>query len=142
MKKTLFLFFLPLMFSCTNNNKDKKSDIPNHEYSEVANKQIKWLDMFSLDSNCYYIYFYSEHCVHCHSIKNEIIHIAINGTKDIRFCNDTNIVISDGDLSQTIGKESVAAVFIKGFPSVIKISNHKISHNICGATKVLQHIKE
>lgn len=142
MIKGLLLFMLPLLFSCSNGNEKKQGDIPNHEYSEIVDKKIKWNDIFFAKSNEYYIYCYFSHCTHCHSIKNEVIHIALNSDKDIRFCEDDNTVISDCDLNQTIGKSKVSDVFIKGFPSVIKITNHKISHNICGATKVIQFIRQ
>ena len=83
MKNKLFLLiFIPFLSSC-NNLKSATTIYPSvswdedyeveHFYYEIKDYEIEWEQIFDIELNEYYVYFYSKTCGHCSELKNWII---------------------------------------------------------------------
>jgi len=134
--KLLFVVFT--LFSCSS-NKTSKEEIKYHSYSEVAEKNIDWNESLS-KNNHYYVYCYSLTCKYCEEIRNEVIHIALKNVKTIYFCYQ-NVNKQDLDPSQTIGTKDISHLFIRGFPSLVEVSEKTVINNIVGKTKVINELR-
>ena len=62
------------------------------DYSEIADKKIHFADVFSIDKDSYYVYFYSRTCSHCQNLKNFIIEKSVE-RNDLYFVESSNEVM-------------------------------------------------
>lgn len=138
MKIQKLLLVLPVLLSCNNASGEKEQEIPEHYYSEVQDKVINWTDSLSKEGD-YYVYCFSKTCKYCDEIKNEVIDVALK-KKRIYFCNE-NIVTADLDPSTTKGVSDINLLFVRGFPSIITISNNIVKDNVVGKSNVLKIIR-
>lgn len=134
--KLVFVVFA--LMSCSSNNSTKE-EIKYHSYAEVSDKTISWENCLN-KSNHYYVYCYSLTCKYCEEIRNEVIHIALKNVKTIYFCYQ-NVNKQDLDPSQTIGTTDISHLFIRGFPSLVEVSNKTVINNIVGKTKVINELR-
>lgn len=111
------------------------SEIVNHDYSEISDYRIIWNNIFNIDSNDYFVYFYSRNCSHCEKLKNWVIEKRLNGT-EIYFIEDSKDIILVKDVKFTIGASSAEKIGILGFPSMLKITNHLIEINVAGEEQI------
>jgi len=139
MKLSRFLLLLlPTLLSCNSGSVEKKEEIPEHYYSEVQDKVVKWEDSLNKDGE-YLLYCFSKTCKYCDEIKNEVIDVALK-KKRIYFCNE-NIATADLDPSTTIGVKDISLLFVRGFPSIITIKNATVIDNVVGKSNVLKIIR-
>jgi len=136
--KWKFIFCVFALMSCSSNNVTKE-EIKYHSYAEVNDKTIDWAETLSKENN-YYVYVYSLTCKYCEEIRNEVIHIALKNVKTIYFCFQ-NVEKRDLDPSQTIGVKDMTYLFVKGFPSLVEVSNKTVINNIVGKTKVINELR-
>ena len=134
-----FLTFLLLLTSCQNNQTTSNSK---HEYSEIVEMKISCLDVFSIQENEYYIYYYQESCYHCHGIKSKIISFALNSEVSFYFVE----VIEDyGFLSRTkedtIGTNDPLKAFALMTPQLSLVKNGYITETYIGDEEILNIIE-
>ena len=77
-----FLLLLPLLVGCS--SKDESTS-HKYEYDDVKDKQISYLDVFNVNSDKYYLYYYQVTCYHCHGIKSKVIQFAIDSYEPFYF---------------------------------------------------------
>ena len=134
-----FLTFLLLLTSCQNNQTTSNLK---HEYSEIVEMKISCLDVFSIQENEYYIYYYQESCYHCHVIKSKIISFALNSEVSFYFVE----VIEDyGFLSRTkedtIGTNDPLKAFALMTPQLSLVKNGYITETYIGDEEILNIIE-
>lgn len=145
MKNKLFLLiFIPFLSSC-NNLKSATTIYPSvswdedyeveHFYYEIKDYEIEWDQIFDIELNEYYVYFYSKTCGHCSELKNWIIQKRIENCA-IYFIEDNENIKFLQDISQTIGSNNLKNFGILGFPSIIKIINKTIVSNVGGIANI------
>ena len=142
MKGKILLLAIPLLFSCsTNQAQEKAPEIKHHNYEEVSDKTINWIDVFLKPSD-YCVYFFSRTCPYCDSIRDEVIEIALTHKTTIYFCND-NAIETDPhlDAKSTIGIGDINEFRIKGFPSIIKVVNQVVNVHCPGKSATLNFIR-
>lgn len=107
------------------------SSYKEHSYDEVKDKHVFYSDIFSIESNTYYVYFYSTTCSHCNNLKEFIISLALQ-RDDIYFVEASQEIVFLKSIEETIGLTSIEGFGILGYPSLIKIEEHIIKKNIAG----------
>ena len=133
------LTFLLLLTSCQNNQTPSNSK---HEYSEIVEMKISYLDVFFIQDNEYYIYYYQESCYHCHGIKSKVISFALNSEVSFYFVE----VIEDyGFLSRTkedtIGTNDPLKAFALMTPQLSLVKNGYITETYIGDEEILNIIE-
>lgn len=138
---TIALTGCSLSQSTVEPTKINEEEIPTeHDYSEVASKQILWNNIFSVGLDDYFVYFYSANCSHCLEIKNEVIEYALNNN-NFFFVKSTNKDVVTKDTKNTIGVSFVGDFSIIGYPSLAKIKDGKVVKNIGGKSQILSAIR-
>ena len=134
------LLLLLSLSSCTQNevssstsNKEisYQSSTSERSYDEIKDKKIHYEDIFSIERYSYYVYFYSLTCSHCTSLKDFIIPQALK-RGDIYFVEACKEIVILENVDKTIGLTSVEGLGIKGYPSIIQISDFTLVKNLAG----------
>lgn len=107
-----------------------------YEYEDIKDKEIKWSNIFTIEFNHYYVYFYSSFCGHCLSIKNEVIRYSFCGSEKIFFVEASNEIKIGTNTELTIGATSIDEAWILGYPSLFDIENGVLIMNIAGANTI------
>lgn len=102
-----------------------------HSYDEVKDKHVFYSDIFSIESDIYYVYFYSTTCSHCNNLKEFIIPLALQ-RGDIYFVEASQEIVFLKSVEETIGLTSIEGFGILGYPSLIKIEEHIVKKNLAG----------
>lgn len=102
-----------------------------HSYDEVKDKHVFYSDIFSIESDIYYVYFYSTTCSHCNNLKEFIIPLALQ-RDDIYFVEASREIVFLKSIEETIGLTSIEGFGILGYPSLIKIEEHIVKKNLAG----------
>lgn len=133
MKKIMLLFESLLVISCTYHEKQIYKEFP---YDLL----IEWNDVFSQDGD-YYVYFYSEICGHCESIKQEMItwiqncgHIFIvDVLKGGTYKNDYEGIKNITNIND---------LYILGTPTIYGFVNHTINEYYVGTESILKFLEK
>ena len=89
--KKLFLAVASILFvsSCGSARTQKVE----HNYHEIKDDLIDWIEVFEQPEPYYLVYFYSERCGHCSSIKSEVISYYLKHIKRMYFvCTDYDAI--------------------------------------------------
>ena len=134
-----FLTFLLLLTSCQTSQTPSSTK---HDYSEIAELKISYLDVFNVEENEYYIYYYQESCYHCHGIKSKVISFALDSDIGFYFVE----VIEDyGFLShtkeETIGTNDPMKAFALMTPQLSLVKNGYIAETYIGNEEILNIIE-
>ncbi len=107
-------------------------------YEDMSNKFINWHGIFGIELEEYYVYFYSPYCGHCQTIKDKVIQYALCGSIQLFFVSPSNEVLLGMNIELTIGASSIEALWILGYPSLLKIKESTVTMNIPGATTIIE----
>lgn len=110
-----------------------------YAYSDVIDKTIFWDEVFSIDKDSYYVYFYSKTCSHCAELKNFIIGKALE-RNDIYFVQSSNVVRYTQDEQSVLGIDSIEKLMIVGYPSLLKIEFGKVCKNLVGGAQIKKEL--
>lgn len=103
-------------------------------------KTILWDECFTIESNDYYLYFYSETCGHCKNLKEDILSFYSNTTLDLYFVNVTNYYVYGNDVDSLIGVYTLEKLFIPGTPFLLEVKNFLIFRYYMGVTQIKNFI--
>lgn len=129
------------VFSSSSSQSSTKqiSEEINHTYSEIKNKKLTWNYLFFDAESPYFVYCYSLTCSHCNSIKNKIIEYALK-VENFYFYEDSLLTKFSDDIDSTIGISSSENLAIKGFPTLLKIEQSKLTKNIYGEGSIFNEL--
>lgn len=111
------------------------------EYSDIADRIIRWEGIFDIDENNYFIYLYSPYCGHCQEIKKQVLLYAFCGEVDMYFIEISEEVTFGSDIELTIGATSTEQLWILGYPSLLEIKNANLIANIAGAKGIKEKLR-
>ncbi len=142
------LVLIPFMFCLLGCNEQKESVTKeeevsvqvSHDYSEVDEYSLFWETMFDVESPNYYVYIYSVSCSHCNELKNYIIDRALT-MQNIYFVKGTSKDQIGKDTNSSKNAENPADIWILGYPSLLKIANHKCVKNLAGINQIKGELK-
>jgi len=144
-KKLVLMPFIFCLLSCNEQKESatKEEEISvqvSHDYSEVDEYSLFWETMFDVESPNYYVYIYSVSCSHCNELKNYIIDRALS-MKNIYFVKGTSKDQIGKDANSSKNAENPADIWILGYPSLLKITNHKCEKNLAGINQIKGELK-
>ena len=106
-----------------------------YTYIDVMDKTIFWDDVFSINKEEYYVYFYSRTCSHCNELKPFIIEVGLS-RDDIYFVEASSDVKYAKDSQSIIGVTSIEDLGILGYPTLLKIIKGVVSKNLVGNVQI------
>lgn len=137
MKIFCFFVFLFALLSCSNQqaNSAKKLD-----YLDFENRTILWGEVFSIDSDLYYVYIFSKTCSYCNEIKDDILDFA-DKNEYFYFLEYVEEVVISNYVDDTIGINDINNLKILGTPSLLKIDNGILVDNVSGKSKIMNLLR-
>lgn len=133
-KFKLTLLSAAILTACTSNG-----EVIEHNYHEIKDKLISWDDIFIQKEDSYLIYFYSERCIHCNEIKQEIISFFLEDITTMYFVC-TNIKAEFGPTKELNGIDSINDFYIFGTPFLLELKNHIVEDYYAGVNEVKDRI--
>lgn len=142
--KKAYLLFAVMLTSCFSNGptstKTSSKSIPTSSvaeasYDDVKDKTIYWSNIFSINEDDYYVYFFSKTCSHCQSLKDFVIKKALE-KGNIYFVESSDQDVFLKDVSSTIGLTNIEGFGILGHPSLVEIIDKTIVKNIAGTQSI------
>lgn len=115
------------------------SNYVQHDYEEISDKLLLWSNIFGIDKEAYYVYFFSKTCSHCGQIKEFMIEQALS-RDDIYFVESSDEDVYIKDPKQTLGLTSIEGFGIVGYPSLVRIVSGIITLNVVGSPNVKSEI--
>ena len=140
--KFLTLLLVPLLAGCSSSKGEASNldELDALDYSDFADLNLEWKNLFSPAKSQYFVYIYSNLCLHCANIKKEVLG-AIKDNKELFYLMEyTSDIPTSFNVSETIGKEKIEEVFIMGTPTLIEITNHYIGLNIAGEKEITDYL--
>lgn len=131
------IVFLGLLCSCSTKKTSQKKE---YNYDDYESIQISYSEVFDKTEESYLVYFYSEYCGYCQSIKEEVLSFVDGNYFPIYLCHDTDNFLMGYEYEQSIGCQTSSCLIVCGTPSLIRIENHKIVLNACGVNSVLAYL--
>ena len=138
------LFLLPILFLCSCRGEEEPVNTGfvfdwtsngTYAYSQVMDKTILYSNIFGIDREDYYVYFFSKTCSHCNDLKEFIIPLALErGNLYFVEANDQITIIKDASI--TIGISGIENFGILGYPSLVKIEEKVVIKNIAGINPI------
>lgn len=142
MRKFLSLLSLLITISCSSSTSSSRRT-GHHHYEEVANYSLSYLDVFNVEEENYYIYYYQETCGHCLMIKDDIIEYAIKTKSPPVFF--VHIEKDEGFLSHEIEDTLYTSNPLKAFmmvtPQLSLVEHGVITKTVIGASDILLTIE-
>ena len=135
-QKTILLFITIVLGGCfkqetTSSSKTRTStSIEVLEYEDFKDRFLLYSNIFFIDKENYYVYFFSRTCGHCNNLKPFILKKAKE--EDIYFVESCEEIVFSEDVSSTIGLTSIDGFAILGYPTLIKIEEKTITKNLGG----------
>ncbi len=114
------------------------STLDSRDYDEVSNLTINANQMFEITANLYYVYFFSINCSHCISLKDYVIDFAIKYPETFYFVdeNTTDSIPTTINMELNIGASKFADIYLRGYPTLMKIDNHIVSAIYTGVAQI------
>ena len=108
-----------------------------YEYEDLNEKLIKWSDIYTIERNHFYVYFFSRTCGHCERIKNLVIPMLLNrriyyaceASEEHQICYNPEM----GHLTQI-------DFCIRGYPTIVEIQNWALVRYASGENEVLSFL--
>lgn len=111
-------------------------DIPSKtELDYTSFEHIIIVDINSIETNNYYLYFYTEQCFYCASIKHEILSFA-SKTNNFYFVNVATTYISCNGLDGN----KLNTYCIYGTPTLKHFINKQLDFTLIGASKIRDYL--
>lgn len=143
------LIILPAVFalsSCTESGKiinffsfDSEEEKIEHDYVEISEYKINWEEIFQVQRDNYFAYFYSLTCGHCKNLKNSVIEYALKN-KNLYFLEANEKIVIEKDVTHSIGAVSIEEMAILGYPSLINIQQGVCVFNVAGEKEIISKL--
>ena len=136
MGKIKLVFLFVLLVGCS--TQSPSSRIPKHEYEEIKDKQISYRDVFNVEEDIYYLYYYQLTCYHCNGIKSRMIEYALHSEIPFYFIE---IEKDEGFLSrtaeETIGTNNPMEAFALMTPQLSLVENGYVTITVHGKEEIM-----
>ena len=135
--KKIALFLCLFLFSCSLN---QYKQVKQHDYCDV-DAQISWSDVFNQCEDQYLVYFYSESCGYCQTIKNDVIEYYLSKKEAMYFVDSGGEDAKFGPVKDLTGIFDIESFYIFGTPFLIKTKEKKIDSYYAGMNQILEYIR-
>lgn len=139
--KRWLLISLFLFSSCTSNSFEHENlgNIKDNSLDYPLEK-VSWKDVLNMEDKRYFAYVFSYDCYYCKEIKDDVLKFANSSVLKVYFIEYSKEITLGQYTENTIGKNTIEDIFIKGTPTLLLIENKRISLNVAGKTNVLETI--
>ena len=138
MKKLISLVIPLMILSSCQASETKKVE---HNYHEIRDDLIDWVEVFNQPEHDYLVYFYSERCGHCASIKSEVISYYLKNIKRMYFvCTDYDAIY--GPQADLRGINNIDDFYIFGTPFLVELFEHTVIEYYAGTNAILNYINQ
>ena len=139
----LTMLLTPLLLGCSSvkSEANKKDEQKTLDYTDFAELHLDWKSLFLPAKSQYFVYIYSNSCLHCARIKKEVLSTIDDHRELFYLMEYTSDIPTAFNVSQTIGKEKIEDVFIMGTPTLIEITNHFVGLNIAGEKEITDYLE-
>lgn len=146
MKKISLLSVMLLVGCSINGNVAKENDEieqqKQFDYSDVTTS-IHWTDVFLQEEERYLVYFYSEYCGYCKSIKEEFLSYYLLDKETIYFVDAIKEdAVFCGNAENIIGMKSIEDFYIPGTPFLLEIIENTATNYYVGLENIRLYINE
>ena len=147
MHKKLLAVGMLLCTSCgqsgpVQEQKDEKEEVV-LDYSITSNDQIKWNEVFTQGEARYLVYFYSNYCGYCRSIKEEILNYYLLNKDKIYFVDSIEQkAVYNSPAEKTMGVKNIDDFYIVGTPTLVEITNWMVTNLYVGADNIKLYIQQ
>ena len=140
MRPICFLsIFILFVASCSNTTTSSKVK---YDYSMVEEYKITYLEVFNINIDEYYIYYYQTTCLHCAKIKNVMIEYALENKGTMYFIE---VLKDEGFRSinkeDTIGAKDPLDAFAFMTPQLSLVKDKTIMETYLGEEEILKIIE-
>lgn len=141
--KILTLLLLPLLTGCSTTKIEATSKVEQKEldYTDFEELKLEWKNLFLPAKSQYFVYIYSDSCLHCAHIKKEVLSTVEEHNELFYLMEYQSEIPTSFNVSETIGKEKVEEVYIMGTPTLIEITNHYVGLNIAGEKEITDYLR-
>ena len=131
---------------CSPSNKTTTKSTNNQDYPildyKIVDTSISWIDVFEQEEERYLVYFYSEYCGYCKSVKEEFISYYLLNKEKIYFLDAfKEKAIYKNDPSKLIGGDNIEDFYIPGTPFLVELINWSITNYYFGAESIKMYVK-
>lgn len=144
MKKIYTPLFLALLISSCSIGTIKESKTQKNQvrdYDDYFDLHLEWKNLFSPAKSLYFVYIYSISCQHCERIKQDVLSVMDEHKEMFYLTEYATEIKTTNNVSETIGKETNEDVYILGTPTLLEISDHRLSLNIAGEKEILSYLE-
>ena len=113
-----------------------------HSYDDVENLQIPYESLLKMQDFEYFAYIYSLNCLHCETIKNEVIEFALQSTYPMYFIPYTRDIPLIDNIEHTLNQNTLDLIGILGTPTLFQIIDGTTKLNVSGSDIILSILKE
>ena len=135
------LAILAVTVSCSPAHETTIKEKTYQDYEIIRSHQIKWSDILDQHENNYIVFIYSETCLYCHEMLDEIVNFANGDLLTTYFVNGSieKLIISE---DYGIGITNISDLSIKGTPSIIEVNDKMVVANVPGIDQCLTYLNE
>ena len=134
----ILLIFITILLSSCSLGESSYSITQRHKYEEVENIIVSYLDVFNVEEERYYLYFFQTTCGHCLEIKDRMIEFALSEKEKIYF---VEIKKDEGFLSEsaidTLYTSNPLKAFSKVTPQLSLVEEGMITNTVIGKEETM-----
>lgn len=113
-----------------------------YEYSDFKDSHILYPLLLKMEDFEYFTYIYSEYCLHCEKIKQQICEFALSTPTPFYFLHYSNDIPITDDISTTLNQNTLSSFSILGTPTLVFIREGTIKANVCGEDLIMSFLEE
>lgn len=143
--KKLILLSMTLLTSCSAGVVEEVPTVivPEYDYSITKDDQIKWNDLFSQKEERYLVYFYSEYCGYCKSIKQEVLSYYLLNKEKMYFLDAIKEdAVFKSPANDIIGLTSIDNFHIAGTPMIVEFIELTVTNLYVGCDNIRLYFNE
>ena len=135
MKKLKFIL-LPMLMMCSC---AEQTEIVIHNYHEIRNSLISWENIFFIEDDEFFVYFYAEKCGYCNEIKQSVLNFYLKNLCVFYFVN-CDFEIKTGPIIDLRGIDNLDEFYIFGTPFLVKFEYRAVTDYYVGSQQILDYI--
>ena len=144
----LMIFALLIAVGCSNNS-DNNTDLNNDYFAQYEYVKLNYGSLLNMQKedevSGYYVYFYSNECHFCETIKDEVLSYLDNNINGVRLylfeINSKNAALLYDGSENMLGVSNVQDLKILGTPTIIYVENNMIVYGETSNKAVLNALE-
>lgn len=136
---------LAMFTSCSPAQSEQNSKNGVFQFNVKDEEHIFWSELFNQKENHYLVFFYSDYCLHCHQIIEDVLIFSHQNILKIYFVDtksqNTEVPLKI-NVDDTLGITDITDFAIVGTPTLVEIEKRILMQNVAGTEKCLSLLNE